>query len=75
MNSWQNERPHKRCIYVRFGGFFYLLAAKQGFISSESLEEPYAWGGPIVMNTREELQKAFDDLKKGTFLRDKISYD
>jgi redox-sensitive bicupin YhaK (pirin superfamily) len=32
------------------------------------------WGGPIVMNTKEELNKAFDDLKKGTFIQDKISY-
>ena len=44
------------------------------FISSTLLAEPVAWGGPIVMNTIEELNKAFDDLKKGTFLRDKISY-
>jgi redox-sensitive bicupin YhaK (pirin superfamily) len=44
------------------------------FVSSERLNEPIAWGGPIVMNTREELDKAFDDLDKGTFLRDKILY-
>jgi len=44
------------------------------FVSSKRLDEPVAWGGPIVMNTQEELQKAFDDLKQGTFLRDKIAY-
>lgn len=44
------------------------------FISSVRLDEPVVWGGPIVMNTREELDKAFDDLNKGTFLQDKISY-
>jgi hypothetical protein len=33
-----------------------------------------AWGGPIVMNTRQELMTAFDDLKKGTFLRHEIAY-
>lgn len=44
------------------------------FISSKQLAEPVAWGGPIVMNTREELNKAFDDLQRGTFLQDKISY-
>ncbi|NLK35892.1 MAG: pirin family protein [Gracilibacteraceae bacterium] len=44
------------------------------FISSTILAEPIAWGGPIVMNTKEELNKAFDDLKKGTFLQKKISY-
>ena len=44
------------------------------FISSKRLDESVVWGGPIVMNTKEELNKAFDDLKKGTFIQDKISY-
>ena len=44
------------------------------FISSTYLGEPVAWGGPIVMNTKEELYKAFDDLKKGTFIQNTISY-
>jgi len=38
------------------------------------LNEPIAWGGPIVMNTKEELKKTFDDLKKGTFIQKTISY-
>ena len=33
------------------------------------LNEPIAWGGPIVMNTREELHHAFDELDKGTFIK------
>ena len=44
------------------------------FVSSISLDEPVAWGGPIVMNTKEELNKAFDDLRKGTFIQKTISY-
>ncbi len=44
------------------------------FMSSKVLSEPVVWGGPIVMSTKEELNKAFDDLKRGTFLQDKISY-
>ena len=44
------------------------------FVSSKRLDESVVWGGPIVMNTKEELKKAFDDLKKGTFIKDKISY-
>jgi len=38
-------------------------------ITGDPLMEPIAWGGPIVMNTQEELQKAFDELNKGTFLK------
>lgn len=45
------------------------------FISSEPLGEPIAWGGPIVMNTKDELQKAFTELDQGTFLQKKMSYD
>jgi len=44
------------------------------FISSRHLAEPVVWGGPIVMNTREELNKAFDDLERGTFIKNEISY-
>jgi redox-sensitive bicupin YhaK (pirin superfamily) len=33
------------------------------------LREPIAWAGPIVMNTEEELQQAFDELHTGTFIR------
>lgn len=28
-----------------------------------------AWGGPIVMNTDEELRNAFMELEEGTFIR------
>ncbi len=44
------------------------------FVSSTFLNEPVAWGGPIVMNTKEELSRAFEDLKNGTFLKKDISY-
>jgi redox-sensitive bicupin YhaK (pirin superfamily) len=33
------------------------------------LKEPVAWGGPIVMNTEEELEKAYDELDEGTFIK------
>jgi redox-sensitive bicupin YhaK (pirin superfamily) len=38
-------------------------------VSGKPLEEPVAWYGPIVMNTQEELQRAFDELERGTFLK------
>lgn len=44
------------------------------FVSSLRLEEPVVWGGPIVMNTREDLNKAFEDLRNGTFLKTAITY-
>jgi redox-sensitive bicupin YhaK (pirin superfamily) len=38
-------------------------------VSGKPLQEPVAWYGPIVMNTQTELQQAFEELKKGAFLK------
>jgi len=38
-------------------------------VSGKPLEEPVAWYGPIVMNTREQLQQAFREFQDGTFIK------
>jgi hypothetical protein len=38
-------------------------------VSGKPIEEPVAWAGPIVMNTQEELQQAYDELRNGTFIK------
>ena len=38
-------------------------------ISGKPVGEPVAWYGPIVMNTQEELQEAFDEFRNGTFIK------
>jgi redox-sensitive bicupin YhaK (pirin superfamily) len=52
-------------IVVRAGeaGMRFLL------VSGEPIAEPVAWQGPIVMNTQEELARAFAELQRGTFIR------
>lgn len=68
----------KTAVKLTSGDYVNIKAADKHvqvlFISSKSLSEPVSWGGPIVMNTREELDKAFDDLHKGTFIQKEISY-
>lgn len=68
----------KTAVHVSTGDEIVIQAADRYsqvlFVSSEALNEPISWGGPIVMNTKEELQQAFTDLKTGRFLIQKIEY-
>jgi quercetin 2,3-dioxygenase len=38
-------------------------------ISGAPIKEPVAWHGPIVMNTKAELQQAMTELRNGTFIK------
>jgi hypothetical protein len=38
-------------------------------VSGQPLQEPVAWQGPIVMNTRAELLHAYEELRAGTFIK------
>jgi quercetin 2,3-dioxygenase len=38
-------------------------------VSGKPLREPVAWYGPIVMNTRAELEQAVGELNNGTFIK------
>jgi redox-sensitive bicupin YhaK (pirin superfamily) len=38
-------------------------------VSGKPIQEPVAWYGPIVMNTRAELEEAYRELEQGTFIR------
>jgi redox-sensitive bicupin YhaK (pirin superfamily) len=38
-------------------------------VSGKPIEEPVAWYGPIVMNTKEEIRQAVSDLQNGTFIK------
>lgn len=39
------------------------------FCSAKPLHESIAWGGPIVMNTDKELDRAFRELREGSFIK------
>lgn len=63
----------KQAVLFDKGETFWVQAGKDGIrfvlLSARPLNEPIAWGGPIVMNTREELQLAFEELRSNTFIK------
>lgn len=44
------------------------------YISSKALNESISWAGPIVMNSKEEIKEALDELNKGIFIKEKLEY-
>ena len=38
-------------------------------VSGKPIEEPVAWYGPIVMNTKAELRQAYEELQDGSFIK------
>lgn len=69
----KNLMESKRAILFDLGDEFKVKAGDNGirffFHQAKPLNEEIAWGGPIVMNTREELNQAFKELEDGTFIK------
>jgi quercetin 2,3-dioxygenase len=42
-------------------------------VSGKPIGEPVAWYGPIVMNSQEELEIAFEEFNNGTFIKHKTA--
>lgn len=63
----------KHAVLFNKGKTFWVKASNQGIrfilLSGKALKEPIAWGGPIVMNTEEELKRAFKDLQEYKFVK------
>jgi len=67
-----------QCAVFRNGNSVTIKSLKGSrflFVSGPPLNEPLAWIGPIVMNTEEELDKAFKELDEGTFIKTKSALD
>ncbi len=66
--------PEKTAVLFDKGDFITVMAQQKEtlrfiFFSGKPLHEPVAWGGPIVMNTQEELSHAFEELRRGEFIK------
>jgi redox-sensitive bicupin YhaK (pirin superfamily) len=71
----QGGDPYSRETLVHYGdGDAVSIAAEKApvrflLVSGKPIGEPVAWYGPIVMNTAEEIRIAFDEYRKGSFIR------
>jgi len=67
-----HESENRSLVLFDRGDEIVVQAGEDGIrfllVSGRPIEEPVAWYGPIVMNTDEELTKAFEDLRNGTFI-------
>ena len=68
-----HESENRSLILFDRGDEVVVQAGDQGIrfllVSGRPIEEPVAWYGPIVMNTKEQLQEALTELRNGTFIR------
>lgn len=64
--------PSHRAVLLKDGDTIEVHSHQEGvrflLFSALPLNESIAWGGPIVMNSREELAQAFTELDEGTFI-------
>ena len=68
-----NETGNRSLVLFDQGDEVVVQAGDDGIrfllVSGRPIEEPVAWYGPIVMNTQDELQQAFAELRDGTFIQ------
>jgi redox-sensitive bicupin YhaK (pirin superfamily) len=69
-----SEASNRWLVLFDRGDEVTVQAGEQGarflLVSGRPLREPVAWYGPIVMNTQDELRRAFEELQEGTFLKE-----
>jgi redox-sensitive bicupin YhaK (pirin superfamily) len=63
----------KNGVLFHKGEEVFVKASKKGIrfflFAARSIDEPIVWGGPMVMNTEEELMQTYQDLNNGTFVK------
>jgi redox-sensitive bicupin YhaK (pirin superfamily) len=65
--------PESVILYEREGDEIVVSTKNEGahfiLVTGQPIGEPVAWAGPIVMNTQEELDIAFQEYREGTFVK------
>ena len=67
------EAANRSLVLFGKGDEVTVQAGEQGvrflLVSGQPIQEPVAWMGPIVMNTEDELRRAYAELRAGTFIK------
>ena len=63
--------PERHVVLFNEGKTLQVKASNKGvrflLLAGKPLKEPVFWGGPIVMNTMEEVEQGFDDMDEGKY--------
>jgi redox-sensitive bicupin YhaK (pirin superfamily) len=69
----RDETGNRSLVLFDSGDEVVVQAGDEGIrfllVSGKPIEEPVAWYGPIVMNTKDQLQLAVAELRNGTFIK------
>jgi quercetin 2,3-dioxygenase len=72
-DAGRDETGNRSLVLFDRGDEVVVQAGDEGIrfllVSGKPIEEPVAWYGPIVMNTNEQLEEAFRELRAGTFIK------
>ncbi len=72
-NPVLDQTGNRSLVLFDRGDEIVVQAGDQGIrfllVSGKPIEEPVAWYGPIVMNTKDELQTALSELRSDTFIK------
>jgi redox-sensitive bicupin YhaK (pirin superfamily) len=72
-DSGPDPRARETLVHYGDGDAVSIAAEKEAvrflLVSGKPIGEPVAWYGPIVMNTDEEIRTAFEEYRKGTFIK------
>lgn len=68
-----NKLQNRMVVLFEDGDGIEMSSGNQGlsflYMSGKPIGEPVSWRGPIVMNTKDEIRAAFQELEKGTFIK------